>query len=364
MGGHILHYYAADQDPVNTSSKGIYNVTRCLLRALAATQPGDWKILVSVNPRYREGLVPDPCPEWIEVVEVQGNRLWLDHMWCPWFTNRSGAAAVMYPKGFVSLFRPKRARILSIVYDCMNDFYAETYPKKKPLKVRYFRSLLKMTLMRSEVVFTISEFSRKEIQRRYRYEQKIDVLPMGNTLEEPAVWMNRTERKGFLVFGTSTPHKRTRETLELFQEYRQRMGETEPLYLVGFAEFPAELMTGVLAEGTLSADALSKRLGSVKAVIFLSEMEGFGLPILEAYAHGTPVVFRNRHAFREILGDAVPGAWDGEGPETFVEACQSVLSMKEEQIEKFHADLKRRYNWEAAGELVRKRLMALQGLRG
>lgn len=362
MFRHILHYYAADQNPVTTSSKGIYNVTRCLLRAITAQPAGDWKFVVSVNPAFRRELIPDPCPEWVEVVEVTGNRLWLDHVWCPAFTRKIGASVLFYPKGFVSVFRPGSVKILSIVYDCMNDYYAEMYPRKKPWKVRYFRFLLRMTLKASDGVFTISQFSRNEILRRYRYEGEMHVLPMGNTFEEPEPPLTRDERKGFLVFGTSTPHKRTRETLELFQHYRVKRGGKETLYLVGFADFPPDLMKGVVAEGTLKAKALSKRLGSVKSVILLSEMEGFGLPILEAYAHGTPVVFRNAHSFSEVLGEDIPGAWDGKTSEGFIRACEAALAMDDEGVQKIHSNLQQRYNWEIAGSMVRDRILELGGV--
>ena len=45
-------------------------------------------------------------------------------------------------------------------------------------------------------------------------------------------------------------------------------------------------------------------LRSSRALLHLSLLEGFGLPVLEALAHGVPVVCSDRHSLPEVAGDA------------------------------------------------------------
>ena len=58
-------------------------------------------------------------------------------------------------------------------------------------------------------------------------------------------------------------------------------------------------------------------IGAAEALVFPSEYEGFGAPVLEAMAMGTPVVCSDRVALPEVAGDAAlvrpldPDAWKG-----------------------------------------------------
>ncbi len=49
---------------------------------------------------------------------------------------------------------------------------------------------------------------------------------------------------------------------------------------------------------------LPQILGQAIALVFPSLWEGFGLPVLEAMACGTPVITSNRSALPEVAGDA------------------------------------------------------------
>ncbi|MDF3129306.1 glycosyltransferase [Kiritimatiellaeota bacterium B1221] len=349
----LLHFYAADQDWVTTATPGGYHFTAKLIEGLASEPDTGWNIVVSVNPENRTRMIPDDLPDWMQVVEVSGKRLWLDHVWCPFFCLKMKVNAALFPKGWIPIWLPGRVHVQAVLYDCMNDHYAERYPGViPPLKIRYFQQCTRRTLRRADQLFTISKFSRSELLRRYQVKREIEIMPLGDPLPPAQPYLPRCDRKGLLLLGSSHPHKRTGEALELFQHFRKETGFEEPLYLTGNAEWPDSALHGVERVGRLSDQELSDLYGQVRALILIPDMEGFGLPVLEAYSRGAPVCFRSAHSLQEILGEEAPGAWDGE-TESFDQTLRQVLSLREEEIHEKAKGLIESNNWEKSVGVLR-----------
>jgi glycosyltransferase involved in cell wall biosynthesis len=76
--------------------------------------------------------------------------------------------------------------------------------------------------------------------------------------------------------------------------------------------------------GSAYGAELVQLLHGAIALIFPSLVEGFGLPVLEAMALGTPVVVSDVPALREVAGDAAL-VFDPYRPESLAAALTSVL---------------------------------------
>jgi L-malate glycosyltransferase len=118
-----------------------------------------------------------------------------------------------------------------------------------------------------------------------------------------------------LFVGRLVPHKRQDELIRAIGLLRRHRDPEARLVLVGeplHERYAAALQAladevapgGVVFERSLDDAALEARYRGAHAFLCLSEHEGFCVPIVEAFAHGVPVVARPRGAVTETVGDA------------------------------------------------------------
>ncbi len=105
------------------------------------------------------------------------------------------------------------------------------------------------------------------------------------------------ERYLIWVGGLRTPDPRKRVAA------LARTPRTLPLVLVGDPGRWARELPGVTLTGEVSDDELAALYTGAHALVFPSDDEGFGLPLIEALACGTPVVACDLPAVREVVGD-------------------------------------------------------------
>ena len=118
-----------------------------------------------------------------------------------------------------------------------------------------------------------------------------------------------------------------------------------PLVSVGpekDAALAAELRRrGVDVRGFVQKDELVELYRNAAALVFPTRYEGFGLPVAEAMASGTPVVATPDAAVREVGGDAIVYA----EPEDFADAIRSALGERERWI-RAGLERARMFSWE------------------
>jgi alpha-1,3-rhamnosyl/mannosyltransferase len=79
----------------------------------------------------------------------------------------------------------------------------------------------------------------------------------------------------------------------------------------------------VILTGYVSEAIKSEMLRRATALVYPSLYEGYGLPILEAFAHGTPVIAARNSSLPEIAGDAALYV-DARDPRSIAEAMLEV----------------------------------------
>lgn len=184
--------------------------------------------------------------------------------------------------------------------------------RPRPLRRAAASLLLAQTCARARLVLTPSSATATRLSGLFPWVRgRVRVAAPGPTaLPSPEPRPPR-RRARFVYVGNHRPHKQVDVLLRAFAELRRTVPEAE-LFLVGrtdprFPEIPA-LLRGALGEGVvLEEDAddarVSQLLHSARALVFPSVGEGFGMPVLEAYAAGTPTIVADAMALPEVAAE-------------------------------------------------------------
>jgi glycosyltransferase involved in cell wall biosynthesis len=161
---------------------------------------------------------------------------------------------------------------------------------------RYSRFAVPRVVQAAAAVITISEFTRQEvIEVLGTSPEKVHAIPIA--VEEPFTPDGpRAEGDYVLSVGTLEPRKNLARVVEA----AQRVGAE--LRVVG-----AEGWGGVEVDGwvgRVSDEELAALYRGARCLVYPSLYEGFGLPVLEAMACGTPVVTSGGGATEEVAGAA------------------------------------------------------------
>ncbi len=215
------------------------------------------------------------------------------------------------------------ATVLSI-----HDILHETMPEHFPRGLgSLMRRLYPVAARRAGLVLTISDFSRQAIMSRYgvapgriafaHLAPGEDFAPV----TDPGRLAAMRRRLGLpagpyvLYLGRMEPRKNLPTLVAAHRLLRRRLGAAAPhLVLAGgkdrlFAAFHERLrregsMAGVLFTGSVPSGELAALLSGAAAFAYPSFGEGFGLPVVEAMACGTPVVASTAPAVPEAAGGA------------------------------------------------------------
>lgn len=130
----------------------------------------------------------------------------------------------------------------------------------------------------------------------------------------------------FLFVGKRSKRRNVGAILDAFSRHRDRFPDHR-LVFVGpdGGEGLAGVGSGIVAAGHVAEDVLHGLLASALALIYPSDYEGFGLPVVEAQACGCPVVTLRNSALTESGGDAAYYL-DSADPDSIARAFEILAS--------------------------------------
>jgi alpha-1,3-rhamnosyl/mannosyltransferase len=184
-----------------------------------------------------------------------------------------------------------------------------------------FRFAVQMALHAARHVIAISEASRRDLLTIFSASpEQVTSIPLAPDLRFRPQAKAEVERlracyslpEDFLLYvGSNKPHK---NLVNLVEAYATLPAATPPLLLAGpwdprYPEAMQRVQALDLGErvrllGVLDDPDLPALYSAALAFVFPSHYEGFGLPVLEAMACGTPVACSNVSSLPEVVGEA------------------------------------------------------------
>src|SRR5262245_15965256 len=273
--------------------------------------------------RADEAVLRDLAANFVPVVDDSDGYSVREHVSIPRKLHQRGVDLFHSPHYVLPLLRRRKSVVT--IHDCIHLLFPEYLPSR--LGYRYAKLMMGSAVKRSQLVFTVSEASRRDILQFYPDADPDRILVVPNAIDETLLAdpgeeemervKERYQIRGRVVLyaGNIKPHKNLDRLIAAFGLLKQRSGHEDIKLLIICDEinkYPSlrrrveaagvrqdVRFFGFVPEQTLAA---LYRLASVFA--FPSLYEGFGLPPLEAMACGTPVVTSNMSSIPEVVGDA------------------------------------------------------------
>lgn len=199
------------------------------------------------------------------------------------------------------------------IYSTIHDVIFLDVPELTSRFGRLLRwGFYKLALVRSKKVFTVSNFSKKQIL--YHFHTKTPIVVTYSAISNVVKMSKRDSsiKMNYFVFiGNIKAHKGIDILLKAFR-CAQKQGLNSELYIVGEKEkfrtndkkLLSELVNSKIHfTGFVSNEELITLLKSAKALILPSRYEGLGLPPMEAIYLGTNAIVSDIPVFKEIYKD-------------------------------------------------------------
>ncbi len=165
----------------------------------------------------------------------------------------------------------------------------------------------------------LSEYGRTTLLARYpQLQADVFLMPPASTLHRDDLDQPLSQEEQaalppqpFFFFPANLwPHKNHRTLFRALEIMHQQHGQPVALVLTGdptgWPELQANCMGLPVSHlGFVSRRLLAELYRRAGALVYFSRYEGFGIPLLEAFAMGTPVLCGNTTSLPEIGGDAV-----------------------------------------------------------
>lgn len=215
----------------------------------------------------------------------------------------------------------------------IHDLIHLEIPHRNPFKPLYARTMLGRAVRNSRRLITVSQAVRDQIADQWPYSDgKIEVIPNGvaDPFFDPRQPDDETTiaRLGlradgyFLWVGNDKPHKNLDGLFEAWRRIRGQLPHAA-LAIVGSKPDRAPAEERVRELGFVDEPTLARLQRCAIALVQPSFHEGFGLPVAEAMASGTPVIVADIPALREVAGEAARLV-DPRRPESIAAAMLAV----------------------------------------
>ena len=256
------------------------------------------------------------------------------------------------PAHLPPLIHPKK--LVVTIHDLAFKQYPEVYSKKE---LRLQEWGIQRVLRKAWRIITPSEFTKSEIQKYYPRLAKNNIFVVPHGVELKTQNHNVKLKTNIVYIGRLEAKKNIVNLIKSFNILKKNYS----LILIGpqgygYRQIKKEILASpyknyIQELGWLPHEEVAKHLANARLFVFPSLYEGFGLPLLESFAAGTPAVCSDIPALKEVGGDCAL-YFNPRDPEDMAEKMRAMIqnsALRSESIErgKTHAKL---FSWQRTAE--------------
>jgi glycosyltransferase involved in cell wall biosynthesis len=300
---------------LNQGSHAISNIIYYLTQNIIQLVPGKHEVFLYFNET-------NLASQFNSATKTRGinikNRLIWDQVWLPLALSRDGIDISLFMKGTMPILLPCKG---AVIFHDLGYYDAQLKPYKF-FETLYMKRMMALAGKKAAVIYTDSEFTKNEaIKILGIQDRKIKVCyPNCSPIFTPVADEAAISRVKALynlpspfIFSpiTLSPRKNLDRILHAFETVKDCL----PHHLVitggrswGVRRPEKRIKSGLNGRvhilGTVPGDDMPALYSLAQLTLYPSLIEGFGIPILEAFNCGCPVLTSNISAMPEVAGDA------------------------------------------------------------
>jgi len=204
---------------------------------------------------------------------------------------------------------PLGSRIPAVV--TLHDFIPLRFSKARSPLYQYYRHYIPRVLKQAKQIICVSESTANDAMKFCAVSAaKLTVIPQGYD-DRNFRFLDLPTQNYVLYLGRLNPYKNLRRAIQAFAKVPNHQdfefwvaGPPDSRYTPQIEGLAWDLGVRLRVLNYVPYKELPVLINHAIALLFPSQWEGFGLPILEAMACGTPVITSNLSSMPEVAGDA------------------------------------------------------------
>jgi len=276
---------------------------------------------------YAESVPDLLLPENVTLRVLHAPYLWTQAR-LGWELWRRTPDMFFTPQHVLPLTAPKNS--VATIHGLEFERYPSFYSSKS---LAYLRGATQHAVKNARRIIAVSAATKRDLMELYGApESRITVVHHGCDVGDPP---RRTKggKPFFLYIGRIEKKKNVDGIVRAFEIAKEKFHLPHALVLAGSDGHGSEHIKPLIAnsrykrhirnEGYIAEEEKRDLLRQAEAFVFPSWYEGFGLPVLEAQAAGTPVITSRHSSLEEVAGNAALYA-DPASPQAIAEAMRIV----------------------------------------